>query len=304
MGAARARSSIVRLLNLLTLVVLAWGLSGCAGGPIQDLLRGGGAQKQSVNLAPIIGAPAKVSKDLTTELNVAAEKRNIPVIAGGGATYTLQGYLATSPEGKGYKLAYIWDVTDKMGRRVHRILGEQLVPKKGANPWAGVDQQTVRLISAKTMSDLAEWLPKQAPPALSRPIAAATRRPGVTSSTGEPGEYFALVPSVKGAPGDGRKSLTLAIKKQLFNKGIKLASSKGSNVYTIAGNVKMGQPSDGMQSIAIEWQVSDPSGKNLGKVSQKNKIDKGALDRTWGKTADAAAAAAADGIIKLLPRRK
>ena len=64
----------------------------------------------------------------------------------------------------------------------------------------------------------------------------------------------------------------------------------------------VGKPNAGKQAITIEWQVLDPSGRRLGTVSQKNTIAQGALDGQWGGIADAAAAAAADGIVKLLPK--
>ena len=48
--------------------------------------------------------------------------------------------------------------------------------------------------------------------------------------------------------------------------------------------------------------TTDPTGKKLGTVSQKNEVPQGSLDGSWGKTADAAAAAAAQGIVKLLPQ--
>ena len=63
----------------------------------------------------------------------------------------------------------------------------------------------------------------------------------------------------------------------------------------------MGAGKDGKQPIQIDWNVKDPQGKKLGTVSQKNEIPQGSLDGAWGKTADAAAAAAAQGILKLLP---
>ena len=63
----------------------------------------------------------------------------------------------------------------------------------------------------------------------------------------------------------------------------------------------MGPGKDGKQPITIDWSVTDPPGKKLGTVSQKNEIPQGSLDGSWGKTADAAAAAAAQGIVKLLP---
>ena len=52
------------------------------------------------------------------------------------------------------------------------------------------------------------------------------------------------------------------------------------------------------------WQVVDPAGRKLGTVSQKNSIPQGSLNGAWGKTADAAASAASQGIIKLLPKTK
>jgi hypothetical protein len=66
----------------------------------------------------------------------------------------------------------------------------------------------------------------------------------------------------------------------------------------------MGQGKDGKQPIQIDWTVVDPKGKKLGTVSQKNDVPQGSLDGPWGKTADAAAAAAAQGIVKLLPAPK
>ena len=66
----------------------------------------------------------------------------------------------------------------------------------------------------------------------------------------------------------------------------------------------MGPGKNGKQPITIDWDVKDPSGKKLGTVSQKNEVPQGSLDGAWGKTANAAAAAAAQGILKLLPKAK
>ena len=81
----------------------------------------------------------------------------------------------------------------------------------------------------------------------------------------------------------------------------RLAREKGST-YTVEGKVAMGAGKDGKQAITIDWNVTDPEGKKLGTVSQKNDVPQGSLDGAWGKTADAAAAAAAQGILKLLPQ--
>ncbi|MGA8435783.1 MAG: hypothetical protein WB713_13550, partial [Methyloceanibacter sp.] len=126
--------------------------------------------------------------------------------------------------------------------------------------------------------------------------------PPKTAPTARPGELFVLVTPVAGAPGDGTVSLTAAIKKRLYAKGVKLATVPTGNTYTVKGIVSVTDGSGGKQSIRIDWQVLDPSGKRVGTVSQQNNIPKGSLDGPWGAIADAAAGAAADGIVKLLPK--
>jgi hypothetical protein len=48
--------------------------------------------------------------------------------------------------------------------------------------------------------------------------------------------------------------------------------------------------------------VLDPNGKKVGTVSPAKQHPKGSLNGPWGAVADAAAGAAADGIVKLLPK--
>ena len=110
------------------------------------------------------------------------------------------------------------------------------------------------------------------------------------------------MPNVTGAPGDGSSALRNALQKELARGGIALADTPSPATYTVEGKVVMGAGKDGKQPITIDWTVSDPEGKKLGTVSQKNEVPQGSLDGTWGKTADAAAAAAAQGILKLMPQ--
>lgn len=305
-----------RCLPLMVAVFAALTAAGCASGSLGGVFKSkqDRAATAPISFAPIIGAPANVSSELSGQLVAQAERQNIPVVTGRGqsADYTVRGYLAASQDQKSNKLAYIWDVTDKSGKRVHRILGEEVTPAKpGRDAWSTFDRAALQKIATKTATDLAAWLPKKDPPDKPSP-AVATQPPATTAATRNStrtaslpkGEVMAYVPSVSGAPGDGRKSLTLAIKKQLFAKGLKLAgSSRGSNTYTVRGKVRMGRPSGGQQDIRIDWEVENPSGKRLGTVSQANKIPSGSLDKTWGPIAEAAASAAADGIVKLIPKR-
>jgi len=268
----------------------------------------GGSPKVAV--APIIGAPENVTSELTQALVVAGKDRNLTLIPGPtGGNYTLRGYLLASPERRGSKISYIWDVTDTKGTRVTRVSGEEVVSKGSrSNPWSGVDSTVIRSIANKTASQLAAALPGGSRGSSSPSVAAAPAAvPAATAATAAARPAAAkpsgvLVAPVDGAPGDGRRSLTTALKKRLYKDGVKLANGTNQNVYTVKGIVKLSSASGGKETIRIDWQVLDPNGKRLGTVSQQNTIPKGSLNGPWGAIADAAAGAAADGIIKLLPK--
>jgi hypothetical protein len=147
--------------------------------------------------------------------------------------------------------------------------------------------------------------------AITAPTAPAAPAPGPTTGSinrdtavaavSSAGGTNAMVPSVTGAPGDGSVALTSALQRELARSGITLADKASAQTYRVEGKVAVGEAKEGKQQIQIDWNVKDPQGKKLGTVSQKNEIPQGSLDGAWGKTADAAAAAAAQGILKLLP---
>jgi hypothetical protein len=285
-----------------------------------------------IALAPVIGPPENVSKDLQTQLMSSLEGKGIRVAkAGEKADYTLRGYVVSSLDKKGAKakISYIWDVTDGTGKGVHRVSGEESAPA-GANkdPWASITPPVIEGVTAKTVTSLASWLPAHSATAVAGnaegvPVQSAAATPSSTPaptqvatglsstpsapppSTGSIGKHGAIaarVPSVTGAPGDGSSSLRSALQRELARNGVALSDTPSPSTYTVEGKVALGAGADGKQPITIDWSVTDPDGKKLGTVSQKNEVPQGSLDSSWGKTADAAAAAAAQGILKLLPQ--
>jgi hypothetical protein len=275
-------------------------------------------RSKSLDLAPIVGAPANVSQELAQELVAAGKNNKLTITPNGtGSSYTIKGYLLATSERKGAKVSYILDINDSKGGRVGRVQGEQLVPGRSkADPWSGVDGAALRSLAAQIAPQIASTLSggsSAPPPVASDPppspgaaTSAGAQPPTAPATAPAPraakGPVTAMVSPVSGAPGDGMKSLTAAIKKRLYAKGVKLTSVQSENTYTVKGIVSLTDASGGKQSIRIDWQVIDPSGKKVGTVSQQNTIPKGSLNGPWGAIADAAAGAAADGIVKLLPK--
>ena len=272
-----------------------------------------------VALAPVIGPPQNVSSQLQSQLGADMASQNIHVANSptDKAEYTLRGYVVSSLDKKTnkVKISYIWDVTDASGKGVHRVSGEESVAAaKSQDPWTAVTPAVVQSISSKTVASLKSWLPAQSSPAVAHnampapaagvppPAAPPTQTASITGSIAKPGVISARVPSVAGAPGDGSSSLSGALRRELARNGVTLTDGASRTTYTVTGKVALGAAKDGMQPISIDWNVTDPDGKKLGTVSQKNSVPQGSLDGAWGKTADAAAAAAAQGIVKLLPK--
>lgn len=295
-------SAVVAVLALLC-------LAGCGGGPSTSSFFSSASnlfsRSTKVSLAPIVGAPQAVADQFTQALVDAGKDRRLTIIPGGGnADYTLRGYLLATNDKGGAKISYIFDVTDASGARVSRVSGDELIPGRVNDPWEAVNGTVLNAIAGKTTSQVAASLPHGGS---ATPVAVSESTPAATASTAPapaplPKANGVLVTPVAGAPGDGQRSLTTALKKRLYAGGIKLANGVTENVYMVKGTVSLSDAAGGKQSIRIDWLVLDPSGKRLGTVSQQNTIPRGSLNGPWGAVADAAAGAAADGIIKLLPK--
>ena len=322
---------------------LSFALAGCESGS-SILGSGPDAQPQAqlvpakpaiaqtrVALAPVIGAPDGIAKQLSQDFNAAIALKNVRVVGAQEATdYTVRGYVVAAKDKAAVKVSYIWDVTDLQGRRVNRITGEEIATGAGADAWSAVTPQVSQSIAKKSADSLATWMAAQSPAAAAvasasqsvplaptgvgaaAPVTAATvvsalpapvsaAPPQMIAAVAPAAPLAAVVPSLSGAPGDGNSVLAKALQSELTKNGVS-QSGQTTALYRVEGIVKVGAAADGKQPVQIDWNVKDPQGKRLGTVTQKNEIAAGSLDGTWGKTADAAAAAAAQGILKLLPR--
>ncbi len=289
-------------------------------------------QVKPVAFAPVIGAPAKVSSKMNERLVAAAGQNSIPVGSSNDADYTIRGYLVASSDPKGTKLSYIWDITDKSGKRAKRFQGDELIEgKKGGDPWALVDDGAIDRIASSTTQKIAGWMSgsesapvttastnpqpaasrqppnqeraaqKSAAPPASALSAQAAESPQKVEPVQKPDSIAAVVPPVIGAPGDGQSSLTSAMRRHLKTAGVELVDGNPKNAYTVKGTVKLGSADAGQQPITIRWLVIDPTGKTMEKaVVQRNKVPTGSLDGKWGQIADLAASEAAKSVAKLI----
>ena len=339
------RHAFVKTAAILCTLIASSLLAGCETG---GSVFGGGGQppnpqlaqpvapaeqpaRARVALAPVIGAPEALSKQISTQLTELLERQRVVVTksANEPSDYTLRGYVVAVKDKAGAKVTHIWDVTNATGARVNRITGEEVVPvAAGGNAWSGVTGQVTQTIAERTVTSFVAWLPAGGPQPPVAPVAdARTVAPIATNAVQDPAAgriapvpaalgttgsiargVSVVVPRVTGAPGDGSQALASALQRELTRNGIALANAPEGQAHRVEGRVVLGkaqkvnddQGARDVQPITIDWVVKDPKGASIGTVTQKNDIKPGELDGTWGKTADAAAAAAAQGILKLL----
>ena len=284
----------------------------------------------SVAIPPVLGVPDATSKQIVAQLTSSLDKTRFSVLSQTTvpADYTLRGYAtaakdASSKDKANAKLSYFFDVMDKSGKKVNRIAGDEILAGApgGKDVWTAVTPAVAQSVATRTATAFSASVPasgviaekgSEAVASVSKASASSTDvaalqskgTPTQTGSIDKAGSVTTLVPSVTGAPGDGSQALAAALQKELSRNGVSLTDAASAQTYKVEGKVTVGADKDGKQPIEISWNVKDPAGKKLGTVTQKNEIPQGSLDGAWGKTADAAAAAAAQGIIKLLPGQK
>ncbi|ONG47494.1 hypothetical protein BKE38_23215 [Pseudoroseomonas deserti] len=104
---------------------------------------------------------------------------------------------------------------------------------------------------------------------------------------------------VRGAPGDGNRSLN----DQMRNFLTKLAYLPQDNAegatYAVQGQVEAVNTGD-KQRIELQWIVTRRDGYELGRVVQLNEVPRGSLNGLWGDVAYVAAEQAANGIREVL----
>jgi uncharacterized lipoprotein YmbA len=289
---------------------------------------GARAPVAKVAINSIVGPPDALGRQLQQQFSSALERQRVSVTSNKDerADYNLRPYILAAKEKGGTKVSYVLDISEPSGKRVNRFAGEEVVPASPSqDPWAAITPAVAEAIAAKATGSFIAWLPNtgsstavadsgpaaapasppktaeaDAPPAGKKgPALASTQT--TTGSIAKGGALTAVVPSVKGAPGDGSTSLTAAIQRELQTKGVALTDRPTPATYRVEGAVTLGASREGKQPIQIEWVVRDPNGKKLGTVSQKNDIPEGSLDGSWGQVANQAAGAAVQGILKLLP---
>jgi len=108
--------------------------------------------------------------------------------------------------------------------------------------------------------------------------------------------------SVEGAPGDGNRSLTIAMKAALRRANVTMVQDVADATLVLAGGVSTSPVAKGNEEIKIDWKVLDVAEREVGNIAQANVIKAGSLSGAWGDVARLVADGAVDGLLELIER--
>ena len=234
---------------------------------------------------PLSGEPEEATRQLAELLASDLRDRGIAAMTESAAAnrYRLQGaILAQRLDGDRLHLDVQWQVRDPEGREAGTIQQQHVVP---ADRWWVADRKILGALAADAASKIDGMLG------------------GVTEILSPYSVKLLIVP-VEGAPGDGRVSLTDALKASLLRRDLQLASAEQDGAFVVRGFVRVGQKTRDKERVDVAWILYDSQGREIGKVRLGDNLPKGRLDRRWGEVATLVAEGSADGILQLLEKKQ
>tara|TARA_B100000315_G_scaffold209813_1_gene205761 strand:+ start:2604 stop:3578 length:975 start_codon:yes stop_codon:yes gene_type:complete len=305
--------------QLIAVVSCAGLLAGCGGLPKPFAhdgavkgnplisLAGGGAIR--VEIDPSL--PESLAKPLAENMIKSLWAENVPASdeANFRPRYILKGQLKINypsvfdPE----EAEIIWTLTDSRGNKLDafdlRIAGDRA-------GWLFLDQELLADLSADTGKEVVRLLYAQR-----KPRRAALRIPETSKTVAREtvkispdSVILAKMPKiflaqVIGATGDGNISLHRNLQRALKIAGAELVAERPQSAFLVKGFVNISPPYSGSNDVAITWLVATKDGKELGKITQNNKVPVGALAGRWGDIAHVITQAASIGIIDVVERQ-
>jgi hypothetical protein len=293
----------------------------------------------AIFVATITGLPAGQETAVFEALAGAAADRGIPLGSGKVEDeFALAGEFEEFASSAGREVRYRWTLTDETGRVLHRIEETEAVTgPSGDVPVTRIAAYTAENLSSRLsqlgyatraagmpppLDHLAQAGPGAeqeidyetlhgpgGPPASDAWAGDQAATPEQAPAESEPKAAGAdqsiqgvAITRVEGAGATGNAELSAALARVLTDAGWPVMQRPGSNVLAIEGDVTLSQPAGEAQKVALRWTVKAPNGDILGAVEQANDVPAGSLDETWGKAADHAALAAAQGIFDLVDK--
>jgi hypothetical protein len=183
-----ASQRVARAVAAATLLAMACGLGGCAGGvAASSSFAMASNDGPTVTFESVDGPPPQVFERMVNVLDSESKLRSLSIVSReSSAAYRVRSYLAAEVSHGRTVIAWVWDVYDRNQQRALRLSGEEPAGKPGRDPWTAADDLVLRKIAQAGLSGLSAMIngtaPIVEPPPPAAPAPAGKRGPAVASA--------------------------------------------------------------------------------------------------------------------------
>lgn len=117
------------------------------------------AKSGTISFTPVIGAPVEAVQPLSRRLGAEAKNNGLTILQSTSdqSDHILKGYFSAYSDGDKTTVAFVWDVLDSNGNRLHRIRGQEIAQGTASDPWGVVQSATMETIATKTINGYLSW---------------------------------------------------------------------------------------------------------------------------------------------------
>ncbi|NKE46112.1 hypothetical protein HB662_15100 [Roseomonas frigidaquae] len=216
---------------------------------------------------------------LSRALAAALVANEVPAVSGPGLPLDWQ--LVVAADREAGQVVPRYALRDADGQALGMLVGRP-VP---ASEWAEGGTALLERIASEAAAPLANLVGR----------IDAQRRTGDESAVGGGPPVLRLLP-VRGAPGDGNRSLTARMRDSLAGLGFRVQDEAQGAQFAVQGEVTVAASGPGLQRVEIVWIVSRRDGEDLGRVLQLNEVPANTLNGLWGDVAFVVAEEASGGV--------
>ena len=248
-----------------------------------------------------VGVPKQAGDEVISALVSAGAIKRFAIVQAGDprAAYVLRGYLAQQAEGGTTAINYVWDVFDRAGNRVQRLMGETRLPAAVADGWTLVQGSGARDIAEASAVDIARFLagghPTTVAAAPAASLAAPSPEPAAPAGNGVPARQARLrsisVGDVGGIESTAALRLKSAAEKALGEIGYTIVAPGAPSDVRLSAEATINPGAAGTRLAAVVWRVANGQGQELGEVRQLASLGVAGVD------AQPAVSKAIDGML-------
>lgn len=117
------------------------------------------ATSGTISFTPVIGAPVDAVQPLSRRLGAEAKNHGLTILqtTSSESDHILKGYFSAYADGDKTTVAFVWDVLDSSGTRLHRIRGQEVAQGTASDPWDVVQPATMETIAITTITSYLSW---------------------------------------------------------------------------------------------------------------------------------------------------